>query len=422
MENRTSNVMGWYVVLLNAVMGSAMAAHFSQFSMTVMQLSRFMDAPLETLLLSDIVKSFAIVVGMMISGAVYKRLGMRRTFAISIMLLVIPQLLIPYNQSIPLLFLLKIFQGLNAIIFPLFLIGIFQWMPDYNQGIATALFNGIFFGGGGIGALLSGYAINLFGWIGSYWALALISLLLGVIWIFTIKEKNEEVFKSHNESGSKAIYREIVKMPLTWILILVFVAYTWVIQVINVNMPIFVETIGYNPINIGRVMTAASIGMIISSIISGSLSDYMAGRSESKVLARTIVILFGAVIIIVASILLVVLDLKSFKTLYSVVFLFSFGGAWGLGAFWSIVSELFEGEALSVVTGFTGGAADLSMPFAPIVVGVIFGANGLWDMAWLSCMLIGLISGLAGVYLIWSNKNRLLRNESCYQKNPFEVN
>jgi MFS family permease len=193
-------------------------------------------------------------------------------------------------------------------------------------------------------------------------------------------------------------------MPLTWILILVFVAYTWVIQVINVNMPIFVETIGYSPINIGKVMTAASIGMIISSIISGSLSDNMACRSESKVLARTIVILFGAVIIIVASILLVVLDLKSFKTLYSIVFLFSFGGAWGLGAFWSIVSELFEGEALSVVTGFTGGAADLSMPLAPIVVGVIFGARGLWDMAWLSCMLMGLISGLAGVYLIWLNK------------------
>lgn len=398
---------GWYIVFINAVMGCTMAAYFSQFSMTVTELSLKMNVPVETLLFSDTIKSFAIVVAMMISGMIYNWLGLKRTFMLSLTLLVVPQLMIPNASSTAMLFALKILQGLSAIIFPVFLIVIIDWTHKSQRGLATAVFNGIFYGGSGIGAMITGYAIARMGWHASYVVMAAISLTLGVVWLLSVDEHGQEP-SSRNESninmetkgaGNNG-YKAIIRLPEIWLLITIFTAYTWVLQVISVDMPIFGEFLGYGPESIGRLMTATSVGIILSAVISGNLSDYMASKAKSKVIARVGVIAIGSVIIVLASMLLMVVDLQNFNKLYMIILLFSFGGAWGLGVFWSIVAEMFMGERLAIVTGFAGGIADLSMPIAPFIVGIIFGAKGLWSLGWGSCMVVGILSGLACVVLM----------------------
>ena len=47
---------------------------------------------------------------------------------------------------------------------------------------------------------------------------------------------------------------------------------------------------------------------------------------------------------------------------------------------------------MPVATGIIGGCGDIGMVIAPAVVGVIFGAKGLWSIAWGICALIAVLS------------------------------
>ena len=80
--------------------------------------------------------------------------------------------------------------------------------------------------------------------------------------------------------------------------------------------------------------------------------------------------------------------------------LFSFGGSWGLGVFYSILPDVFDRHTLSTATGLIGGFGDLMMPIAPTVVGVVFGVRGLWTLGWGSCAVLAVIGTAACAVLI----------------------
>lgn len=416
MKTRIKNLImrkylyGWYIVLINALMGCTMAAHFSQYSMTVIELSQQMNVSIELLLFGDTVKSIAIVIGMMISGIIYNAIEFKKTFILSLIAMIIPQMIFPFVQNILVLYTLKIIQGLSAIIFPVFLIIIIQWSNDKQKGLATALFNGIFFGGGGLGALMTGSVIERIGWKGSYFLLAFISLIIGAIWLLTVKDNTKySQIKSADDFDKKPSKKHdtnIGKSLDTWLLIAIFVAYTWVLQVISVDVPIFGNFLGFNPKEIGSVMSLTSIGILLSALLSGFLSDSLALKSKNPTRVRITVISVGALLIIVSSALLMTLEIRTYWMFYTVVLLFSLGGGWGLGVFWSIVAEIYSGEKFSMATGMIGGASDLSMPIAPFVVGVIFGAKGLWNIGWGSCLVVGVISGVSGLILIFRSSGQ----------------
>ena len=61
-------------------------------------------------------------------------------------------------------------------------------ISERQAGLATAVFNGIFYSGGGIGGTLAGFFIAKSGWLSSYFALGIIELVIGVIWLFTVKD------------------------------------------------------------------------------------------------------------------------------------------------------------------------------------------------------------------------------------------
>ena len=75
--------------------------------------------------------------------------------------------------------------------------------------------------------------------------------------------------------------------------------------------------------------------------------------------------------------MLILLDLTSVGLFYATAFIFSFGGSWGLGTFYSILPEIFDEDRLPIITGLAGGAGDMGMPLAPLLVGVVFGARGM---------------------------------------------
>lgn len=190
MNNSNSKMTTWYIVFLSGFIGCLYAAAFPQFSMTVGQLSHSSGISTEILLLSDTIKSATIVLGMLVSGFFYKQYGLKRTFLFSTLAFIIPQVLIPHVHSIPLLFVLKGIQGLSSLIYSVFLTLIMKYASSKETGLASALFNGIFFGGSGVLAMLTGFIIDRRGWIVSYHALTVIPAVLSLLWIVTVKDRD----------------------------------------------------------------------------------------------------------------------------------------------------------------------------------------------------------------------------------------
>lgn len=397
---------GWYVVFINAFIGCVLSAGFPQASMTVAYLSEKMNISQQVLLTGDTVRTLGIILGMMASGVAVKKFGAKKVFIFGMVLAILPQIIIPYNTSLILFFGLKFAQGISSIVFPMFLLIIMDWIDESQTGLSTAIFNGIFYGGGGIGGTFAGFVIAKSGWIASYWALAILQLLISIIWLFTIREKGVPEGEKAQEGVAKGglSLKEMLGMPKLWLLVISFISTTWCVQAITVDMPLYGSFLGYNELETGKIMTAVTVGIISACIVSGKISDFFALRAKNKAAARIRVLMAGCIIIICSVAVILVMDLSRFSMFYMATLFFSFGGSWGLGSFYSILPEVFDEETLPVATGFIGGCGDAGMPLAPTVVGIVFGVRGLWSIGWGICAVVAAFSILACIILIRSSR------------------
>lgn len=409
-NNPISQKKAWYIVLISSLMGCSISSAFPQFSMTVSSVAEKTGLSESFLLTTDTLKSAAIVVAMLCSGFFYKKFGARITFIIALICIALPQFVIPYTSVPALLIFWKLVQGFSSVIFPVFLLIIMDVISERQAGLATAVFNGIFYSGGGIGGTLAGFFIAKSGWLSSYFALGIIALVIGVIWLLTVKDttkdKASDAVEADNLNEEKVSSLSLLKMPVVWLLILAFISTTFVIQAITVDLPLFSEWLGYNELESGKINTAVTIGLLAACLVSGQISDMVARRMSNKGRARILVMAIGPILIIVASLMLILLDLTNFGLFYATAFIFSFGGSWGLGTFYSILPEIFDEERLPIITGLAGGAGDMGMPLAPLLVGVVFGACGMWHLGWSVCIIISLLSILACFLLLGNKKVR----------------
>lgn len=383
---------GWYVVAINAVIGCTLSAGFPQSSMTAAALAAVMGAAQDAVLVGDTIKTVGIVLAMMLSGVAYRKLGLRPVFLISMASAVVTTAVIPLNGSLAVLYVLKFIQGFSSLIFPLFLIVIMDWIGEKDRGLSSAVYTGVFYGGAGVGGTFSGFVIERFGWQASYYALALLQAAAAVVWLLTVREKAD---RPEAEKSGKLSLAGVLRNPLVWLLVAGFIATTWSVQAISVDMPLFGADLGYGDLENGKILSAISVGIVLASLVSGKLSDLWAARRRNKAAARTAVFAAGCVIMVAAVAALLTLDLTRFGVFYGVVLFFSFGAAWGLGAFYCILPELFDEETSSVATGLIGGFGDIGMTLGPVAVGILCGARGLWNLGWGLCALVAAVSLLA---------------------------
>ena len=191
-NNPISQKKAWYIVLISSLMGCSISSAFPQFSMTVSSVAEKTGLSESFLLATDTLKSAAIVVAMLCSGFFYKKFGARITFIIALICMALPQFVIPYTSVPALLIFWKLVQGFSSVIFPVFLLIIMDVISERQAGLATAVFNGIFYSGGGVGGTLAGFFIAKSGWLSSYFALGIIALVIGLIWLFTVKDTTKD--------------------------------------------------------------------------------------------------------------------------------------------------------------------------------------------------------------------------------------
>ena len=395
-----NRLYGWYIVFINALVGCVLSAGFPQFSMSVPYMAEKMGVTQEALLAGDTIKTISVVLSMMLSGVAYKKFGAKKVFAFSMTVAIIPLFILPHVDSIMIQYILKFIQGFASLVFPVFLLIIMDWVSESETGLATAVFNGIFYGGGGIGGTFAGFVITKWGWVSSFYALGILQAVISVVWIITVKEKGGKKEVAEDTKGETISYGKLLKMPLVWFFVFGFLSTTWLVQAISVDMTLFGSYLNYGEMEIGKIMTAVTIGIISACVVSGKAADFAAARNKSKAIGRVSVLMIGCILIVVSTILLLTLPLENFSVFYFCVLLLSFSGSWGLGCFYSILPEVFSDDTLPVATGFIGGCGDAGMTFAPIVVGIIFGVKGLWNIGWGICGAVGFVSVICCILII----------------------
>jgi len=395
---------GWYIVAINAAIGCVLSAGFPQSSMTAAYLAEAMGISQEAVLVGDTIKTVGIVLAMMLSGVACQKLGLRKVFLISMAAVVFPLAATPHVHSLAVLYVLKLIQGFSSLVFPLFLILIMDWIAEKDRGLSTAIYTGVFYGGAGIGGTFSGFIIERFGWQASFYALALLQALVSALWLLTVREKEKPA--QAEEAGAPVPFGPMLKNPLVWLLVVSFIATTWSVQAISVDMPLFGTALGYSDLETGKLMSAITIGIVAACMVSGKLSDLLAARRRNKAAARLLTLAIGCAVVVAAVAALLLADLSSFSTFYALVLFFSFGAAWGLGSFYCILPELFDDETVSIATGFIGGCGDVGMTLGPVGVGILCGVRGLWSLGWSLCAIIAAASLAACIIMIGMTKNK----------------
>lgn len=401
----------WLLVVFYSLLGIFCPAAVTQFSMVVNDLAEALSVESDVILLTDTARAVCLVCSMFLSGYIYKKLGLRKTIALGLAFQTLPQFLIPLAinmNSVPLLFIFKGMQGLNAMAFPLYISTITMWMDEKYVALSTAIFNGSFVAGSGVGAWIAGKVVPMFGVEASFYIIGVICLVFAIPVILITRDKPKENVVTE-ENAKKNVYGSIVKQTVTWLLVIALIANTWVNQSVTVDMSVYASSLGLGYGETGDLMLVISIVTVIASILAGAVSDHFAQKAKNKVRTRSIIMGLGYVSSVVSSALLPFVAPSGFTALAICACLMMFGSSWAAGVFWALPVELYSEEDNVAGTAFCSGASNIPNPIAPMVVGVWLGSSGNWTAGWLTCAITSLLSMLASFALATKKSSREIK-------------
>ncbi len=391
----------WLIVVTYSLLGVCMPAAVTQFSMLVSTMAAEMQVDEQTILLADSLRAVCLVTAMFLSGIIHKRLGLRKTMMLGLFFQIAPQFLIPLairTQSLPFFYLSKGMQGLNAVAFPLYLATISSWSSSRNRGLATAIFNGSFTAGAGVGAWGASIIIPRLGWQMSFYFVGASCLVFAVPVLLITREKPAAesimAFSGDRRQDSHQ-YGRILKAKKTWLLVAALLANTWIAQAVTVDMSVYSASLNYSYAQTGRLMLLISVVTVISSILAGGVSDYFAFRADDILKSRVKVLSAGYILAAAAAAILPAVAERGFVFTAAAASLMMVGVAWAQGVYWAIPGELYDIRDHVVVTSICSGASNIVNPVAPMVVGVILGTRGLWHIGWLTCSVMAVFSLMA---------------------------
>lgn len=405
----------WLLVICYSLLGVFFPAAVTQFSMVVGDVAEALQVDRQVVLLADSTRAVCLVCAMFLSSYVYKKFGLRKTMALGLMFQILPQFFVPVAvriHCVPMLFVLKGMQGLNSMAFPLYISTITMWMSERYVALATAIFNGSFVAGSGVGAWISGKIIPALGWEASFFAVGGICLFFAIPVLCITRDKPSVKTEEPAADGTKKkgnVYGSIIRQPITWILVAALIANTWVAQAVTVDMSVYANSIGFTYGQTGNLMLAISVVTVISSILAGAVSDWFAARVKDRIKSRSVIMGLGYVLSAVSAFLLPMAARTGFMGLALAACLMMFGASWAAGVFWALPVEVYAPEDNVAGTAFCSGASNIPNPIAPMVVGVILGSSGNWTAGWMTCAAVSLLSVIAS-FLVPNYRTRKTEN------------
>lgn len=296
-------------------------------------------------------------------GILADRYGGRKTYAVIMLVLVIPMLGAGFVHSYQLLLVWMFFIGMAGTTFTIAITYVTKWFPPDKQGLVLGVT-----GMGNLGTAVSSVAVPfIYGSLGLSWVFWILATLLAIMTIIFWMNTKEFVVEQEQKTLTRSL--AVIKYPKTWILsLLYFLTFGGFVA-----FSLYLPTILQESFNFSAVQSGWRIsGFVVIATMIRPLGGYLA----DKLNPITVLISFMFGILFVA---LVMAFSGSNFLLFSSSCLLMAGllGA-GNGAVFKLVPGVSPHET-GAVTGIVSAIGGIGGFFPPIILGMIKGWTGSYQ-------------------------------------------
>jgi ACS family hexuronate transporter-like MFS transporter len=357
----------------------------------------------------------AYAIGQSVAGRLLDIVGIRRGLTASVLF---------YSASA---MLASLATGLRSFCFFRFLLGfgeaanwpgatktVSQWFPKRESGWAVALFDSGSSVGGALAPVIVFGAYYAFG---SWRPVFLLTGALGLLWVPLFRwlywkpeehpritaEEREMILRERADAGQvsdrgRASYRELLRMPETWAIILAKSLTDPVWFFITDWFAIYLVSKGFRPEQSLLAFWAPFVAADVGNFFAGGLSSYLVGRGWPLERSRKVV---AALCGVTMSVIGVAAYLDSLPSLIAVFSLSTLAYAGISTIVLALPADLFPTGSVATVSGLSGTGAGLFTIAASLLTGVI---SDRYSFA--PILLIASAAPLIATVLIW----RLVRS------------
>lgn len=284
-----------------------------------------------------------------------------------------------------------------------------EWVPRHRQALA----NGIAIGGAALGAVLAPpltvYLIGIMGWRGVFVVTGLFGIFWVVAWLYITKgQKSDNQLPPTTGTKPAITWRsiaEILTIREVWVFIIIrflldpiFYFYMfWIPKYLNEMRGIALE-------EIGNLFWIPFLGLGISNILGGYLSDLIYEKTQSLNWSRKLIM--GIAALMTASALLIQY-LSAVEWIILMLFVAFFAHGFWITNYITSISDIFGHKITSTIIGLSGSAGALSSLAINPLMGTII-AQYSYQPLWIYS---GVMYSVAFIFFILTIPNIKLLNK-----------
>lgn len=265
---------------------------------------------------------------------------------------------------------------------------------ERRRGLAIGIFMSGSKYGPAIGAMLSAWLIDRFGWRAMFLLLGLVALTWVAPFFFLADDRDAEVAAAQApaDSGSQADMGGLLTNPIIWGTVIGTFCYMYFVYFCLTWMPAYLNEARGLSLGSSSLFTSFPFaGMATVAILGGLAADWLIGRGHDAVKVRKAFTIAG---FLMASTELV----GAYSTSLNVALFFFVFSLSGLGLatanYWALTQTLLPGAAIGRIVGIQNFAANLPGVVAPIITGWLVEKTGTFT-APLEAVLAALVVGVA---------------------------
>ena len=324
------------------------------------------------------------VIGFLLGGPMYDKIGFRKTLLIAGICLVIPQFIIPNISNFWVVWFLRLVQGLCNVAFVPLVVTSIGWFGAEQGTLALGFLIGSLLAGGTIGNFLA----SLAAYPGNYYLVGVLCVMSILLAIILGRPSPAAVGSTMVEEDSEAAKEEavgwgtVLALKETWILGLTLLCGTLMLYPFFAGFGQFALENGVTKSQLAGGSLALTVCFVICAVISGAVTTSMS-KKMNPLKAQAAVVMTGFLIMVLGAILMAFLGTNGgFSSWFiSCLVFFPLGMGIMMPTFNVMPPLVFNPKVAGTGTGvvtFVGNIVNWATPGIWLGLVVTIGWKGYW--------------------------------------------
>ncbi|MEL7639427.1 MAG: MFS transporter [Solidesulfovibrio sp.] len=392
----------WVILVLACIASFPMMAGLSSFGIVAPLLQQKLSLTADQVETAGNILTWGLWFGFGLSSFFIARLGIKKTLLCGLLLVALPQFLIPMATSFQAVLALRVIQGLCSMCIPVLFAYVAGsgWFSAREGGIATGLFLGgincgAFFGDAVANALVSqGLDTTMF--VMGAFALAVLALCAMGLRTPAAATQPAATAKAV-EADAAAASRSIFAYKETWLLLLLFIPMCTPYWAVPIIWPQYAKSLGFDAGQITTINLWVSIVGFIA-VIGGVVSDGMLRKTGNVVRSR-----LGCILVFMIIAFIGMFAAAGVDSLSPMILTMILAGACyaAIAVYWTLLGVVYppdpelNGKAASLLTFVGNSPVVFLTPLSAWIAG-----KSSWSAAFVEMAVVAVIVMLPTLYAL----------------------